>query len=151
VTFNVVDVSERGGSDAGPHCRHGKLVRQMKIVGEFTSGRHKCAQGTTPLSAAICWSDRNIHRISREVAPTPMPLILNQGSGPLQDLNINRLRHGNSPPISPFFAELNSSHTVHTIHLQLSRKTIAVPPVHFVEKERYKGKMHGSKGYALGT
>ena len=115
VTFSVVDLSERSSSDEGPHCRHGKLVRQMKIVGEFTSRRHKCAQGTTPLSVAVCWADRNIHRIPREVAPTPMPLVLDQGSGPLQDLNINRSSTWQfSPPISPFFAELNSSRTLHT-------------------------------------
>jgi hypothetical protein len=100
-SFSVVDVSERGDSDEGPHCRHGKLVRQMKIVGEFAGRRHKCAQGTTPLSVAVCWADRNIHRIPREVAPTPMPLVLNQASGPLQDLNFNRLRHGNSRLQSP--------------------------------------------------
>ncbi|MBS0237160.1 MAG: hypothetical protein JSS54_18390 [Proteobacteria bacterium] len=91
VTFSVVDVRERGGSNEGPHGRHCKLVRQMKIVGEFTSRCHKSAQGATSLSSAVCWADRIIHRIPREVAPTPTPLVINQGSGPLQDLNFNRL------------------------------------------------------------
>ena len=93
MTFSVIDVGERGSSGEGPHCRHGKLVRQMKIVGEFTRRRHKCAQGATPLSVAVCWADRNIHCIPRDVPPTPMPLIRDQGSGPLQDLNINWFRH----------------------------------------------------------
>ena len=47
VTFSVVDVRERGGSDKGPHCSHGKLVRLMKIVGDFVSRRHKSAQRTS--------------------------------------------------------------------------------------------------------
>ena len=96
VAFIIVDVSEGGGSDEGPHCRHGKLVRQSRIAGHFTSRRHQCAQGATLLSIAVCRANRKSPCVPREVAPTPMPLVLYQGSRPLQDLNFSGFRHGNS-------------------------------------------------------
>ena len=96
VAFSIVDVSEGRGSDKGPHCCNGKLVRQMKslVTSQAAATNAPKAQRLTALPSV---GPTEAHGIPREIAPTPIPLILNQGSGPLQNLNFNRFRHGNSP------------------------------------------------------
>jgi hypothetical protein len=97
VPGSIVDVREACGAHERPH-RHGReMVRQMRVAREFMGGRNEGAQGATLLGAAVRGADGMAHRIPREVARTPMPLVLDQGASSLQELDPKRFRHRNSP------------------------------------------------------